>query len=171
MTGHVGMQAPRTSVVIASIVGAPFLDDCLDSIEQQAKACGAEVIVVACGAAAYADAHREEVPLGAGDPPRRARDRAGSAAPRSGGGARRDVVAIIEEHCLAAPDWLRRAMEASRRRRLSASLAARLWTMPTNGCAIGWSTSANTITICLPGRTAKHTIWAAPTSRIRAPCF
>ena len=42
------------SVVIASIVGPPFIDDCLESLELQAGKCGAEVIVVACGTAEYA---------------------------------------------------------------------------------------------------------------------
>ena len=42
------------SVVIASIVGAPFIDECLCSLEHQARRLGAEVIVVAYGTAAYA---------------------------------------------------------------------------------------------------------------------
>ena len=37
---------PAISVVIASIVGAPFVDECLDSLQLQAGKCGAEVIVV-----------------------------------------------------------------------------------------------------------------------------
>lgn len=102
---------PRVSVVIASIVGAPFIDDCLDSLEQQAKNCGAEVIVVACGTAEYAAriAHkfswvrvihrtaRETVP----DLRRHGVEEASG-----------DIVAIIEEHCLAAADWLQKAVEA-----------------------------------------------------------
>jgi glycosyltransferase involved in cell wall biosynthesis len=101
----------RVSVVIASIVGAPFIDECLMSLERQAKDCGAEIIVVACGTAAYADrlvskfpwvrvihrAERETVP----DLRRRGVEEASG-----------DIVAIIEEHCLAAPDWLPRAIEA-----------------------------------------------------------
>ena len=99
------------SVVIASIVGPPFIDDCLVSLESQVAKCGAEVIVVACGTADYAArlagkfpwvrvihrAERESVPE-----------------LRLHGleAARGDVVAIIEEHCLAAPDWLERALEA-----------------------------------------------------------
>jgi glycosyltransferase involved in cell wall biosynthesis len=104
-------NSQRVSVVIASIVGPPFIDECLMSLEQQAKDCGAEVIVVACGTAQYADrialafpwvrvvrrTERETVP----DLRRRGMEV-----------ARGDIVAIIEEHCLAAPDWLARAIEA-----------------------------------------------------------
>ena len=38
---------PTVSVVIASKVGAPFLDQCLESVRAEAKALAAEVIVVA----------------------------------------------------------------------------------------------------------------------------
>lgn len=105
------MASVRVSVVIASIVGAPFIDDCLESIERQVKNLGAEVIVVACGAAWYAEriarkfrwvrvihrAGRETVP----DLRRRGVEEAAG-----------ELVAVIEEHCLAAPDWLDRAIEA-----------------------------------------------------------
>lgn len=101
---------PPVSVVIASIVGEPFIDECLGSLEQQAKHSGAEVIVVACGTAEYAAriagkfpwvrvidcAERETVP----DLRRRGVEQASG-----------DIVAIIEEHCLAAPDWLQQAMD------------------------------------------------------------
>jgi glycosyltransferase involved in cell wall biosynthesis len=104
-------RAPRVSVVIASIVGPPFIDDCLASVERQAKDCGAEVIVVACGTAAYARRigdkfpwvrvvhreNRETIP----DLRRHGVEQAGG-----------DIIAIIEEHCLAAPDWLRQAIAA-----------------------------------------------------------
>jgi glycosyltransferase involved in cell wall biosynthesis len=91
---------PEASVVIASVVGAPFIDDCLASV--LAQRCGPEfeVIVVDCrGAENVARlvgrfpearfircARRETVPylrrLGAEQ-------------------ARGEIVAIIEEHCLA----------------------------------------------------------------------
>ena len=104
-------SSPRVSVVIASIVGAPFLDDCLVSVERQAKECGAEVIVVACGTTAFAQGiakkftwvqviHREEretVP----DLRRHGVEHAAG-----------EIIAIIEEHCVAAPDWLKRAIAA-----------------------------------------------------------
>jgi len=94
-------------VVIASGAGGPFLFRCLDSLREQAAAQGAEVFVVdRCGdetqarlardypfvTVVQADLdHRPSVPelrqLGV----RRARG---------------DVVAVIEEHCVAAPNWL-----------------------------------------------------------------
>ena len=103
--------SPRVSVVIASIVGAPFIDECLDSVRQQAADCEADVIVVACGDAEYARrlarkypwvrvihrAERETVP----DLRRRGVEQAHS-----------EIIAIIEEHCLAAPDWLNQAITA-----------------------------------------------------------
>ncbi|MDP9171773.1 MAG: glycosyltransferase [Acidobacteriota bacterium] len=102
---------PTISVVIASIVGAPFIDECLESLESQAKSCGAEVIVVACGNSEYSDRiaarfpwvrvisqpERETVP----DLRRRGVEAAGG-----------NIIAVIEEHCLAAPDWLPRALQA-----------------------------------------------------------
>ncbi len=105
MAENLNREAPQVSVVIASIVGAPFIDDCLRSLEKQATELPAEVIVVACGTAAYADRiarlfpwvrlvhrpQRETIPQ----------------LRRSGVElARGEIVAIIEEHCLAAPDWL-----------------------------------------------------------------
>lgn len=98
-------------MVIASIVGAPFIDECLDSLALQAKSCSAEVIIVACGTAEYATritskfpwvrviqrAERETVP----DLRRHGVEEAGG-----------NIVAIIEEHCVAAPDWLQQAIQA-----------------------------------------------------------
>ncbi len=105
------MKSPRVSVVIASLVGAPFIDECLASLERQAAGLGAEVIVVACGPPAYADriarkfqwvrvihrVERETVP----DLRKRGVEEASG-----------EVIAIIEEHCLAAPDWLARTLDA-----------------------------------------------------------
>jgi len=104
-------RASNISVVIASIVGAPFIDECLHSLAQQASICSAEVIVVACGTTEYAAriagkfpwvrvihrAGRETVP----DLRRHGVDEANG-----------EIVAIIEEHCVAAPDWLQQTMQA-----------------------------------------------------------
>jgi glycosyltransferase involved in cell wall biosynthesis len=104
-------HSSRVSVVIASIVGPPFIDDCLASLERQANDWHAEVIVVACGTADYAArialkfpwvhvihrAERETVP------------KLRKCGVEQAAGS---VVAIIEEHCVAAPDWLTRLMDA-----------------------------------------------------------
>ena len=97
--------SPQVSVVIASIVGAPFIDDCLASVFAQKNAPDFEVIVVDCRgpenvsrlAKRFPEARfiqlkkRETVPqlrrIGAEQ-------------------ARGEIVAIIEEHCLAAENWL-----------------------------------------------------------------
>ena len=101
------------SVVIASKVGAPFIDDCLTSLEQEAKTLAAEVIVVACGTAAYARRIRQKFPwVRVIHRPRRE----GIPTIRQCGveQATGDMVAIIEEHCLAANNWLHKALAAHR---------------------------------------------------------
>jgi glycosyltransferase involved in cell wall biosynthesis len=100
----------QTSVVVASIVGPPFIDNCLASLEGQSRRLGAEVIVVACGTDAYAGRiarafpwvrlihcrERETVPelrrLGVLE-------------------ASGEIVAIIEEHCVAELNWLEVALD------------------------------------------------------------
>jgi glycosyltransferase involved in cell wall biosynthesis len=97
--------SPRISVIIASVVGPPFIDDCLASVLAQAGAPPFEVIVVDCRgpeninrlrsrfpqASFIQVAKRETVPhlrqLGVEQ-------------------ARGDIIAIIEEHCLASSNWL-----------------------------------------------------------------
>jgi glycosyltransferase involved in cell wall biosynthesis len=98
---------PTISVVIASGAGGDFLPRCLESLREQAEAEGAEVIVVdRCGEETVAriiqdypfikavrtdPQHQLSVPalrlLGAEQ-------------------AQGDIVAIIEEHCVAPPHWL-----------------------------------------------------------------
>jgi glycosyltransferase involved in cell wall biosynthesis len=107
-------DTPKLSVVIASLVGAPFIDECLASVEDEARELGAEIIVAASGAAEYAArigrkfprvkvvhvAERETVP----ELRRRGVEEASG-----------EIVAIIEEHCLAARDWLHQALAAHAR--------------------------------------------------------
>jgi hypothetical protein len=102
-------EAPRMSVVVASKVGKPFIDFCLQSLE--AKAVGAEVIVVVAGAREYAHTLTADYPwarvihsTGVTQVP--ALRRLGVQEARSA------FVAIIEEHCSAAPDWLANAIRA-----------------------------------------------------------
>jgi glycosyltransferase involved in cell wall biosynthesis len=113
MSGTKPADVVSLSVVIASKVGAPFIDDCLTSLEQEAKTLAAEVIVVACGSADYAARMRRQFPWV------RVIHRAG----REGVPVLRrcgveqatgDIVAVIEEHCLAANNWLHKALAAHR---------------------------------------------------------
>jgi hypothetical protein len=100
-------DTPRLSVVIASATGSDFLFRCLDSLEGQAEGAGAELIVVdRCG-----DAWRERV-----------RERFPTVTVLAWPGAERpsvpqlracgvdasqaEIVAIIEEHCVAPDDWM-----------------------------------------------------------------
>jgi glycosyltransferase involved in cell wall biosynthesis len=99
------MPKPAVSVVIASIVGAPFIDDCLASIFAQKNAPPFEVLVVDCRgpenvrrlSQRFPEARFIEVPHRETVPQLRA-----IGAQRAEG----EIVAIIEEHCVAAPDWL-----------------------------------------------------------------
>jgi glycosyltransferase involved in cell wall biosynthesis len=107
-------KKPRQlSVVIASGAGGDFLPRCLDSLRDQAAEQDAEVIVVdRCGGQTLARlerdysfatiiraelAHRPSVPelrmLGVMQ-------------------AQGDIIAIIEEHCVAPPDWIQTIRDA-----------------------------------------------------------
>ncbi len=97
--------APVLSVVIASIVGQPFIDDCLASVFAQKNAPPFEVIVVDCRGSenvarlrkAFPKTRFIEVPHRESVPQLRAigvQHAEGS------------IIAVIEEHCLAADDWL-----------------------------------------------------------------
>jgi glycosyltransferase involved in cell wall biosynthesis len=103
-------QPPRISIVIASKVGAPFIDRCLDSLEEQIRALDAEAIVVV-GLAAYASELAARFPwvrvvhgAGIGKVPALRR--------RGVEEATGELVAIIEEHCSAKADWLEQALAA-----------------------------------------------------------
>lgn len=111
-------EAPRgtpvrpltVSVVVASLVGAPFLDDCIASLEGEARDLDAEVIVVACG---RSDAER----IGRRFPRVRVvQVETRQSVPRlrriGVEAASGEVVAVIEEHCLAGKDWLQAALDA-----------------------------------------------------------
>jgi hypothetical protein len=109
---------PTISVVIASKVGAPFLDQCLASLEVQAAEVGAEILVVTPDHASYADRIRtqfEWVSVLSVDEPRVPALRRHGVEAASG-----DIVAIIEEHCAARDDWLATAIEVLSDERVSA---------------------------------------------------
>jgi len=96
---------PVVSVVIASIVGSPFIDDCLASVFAQKNAPAFEVIVVDCRgpenvarlAQHFPDVRfillqqRETVPQLRRIGVEQAKGR---------------IVAVIEEHCVASENWL-----------------------------------------------------------------
>jgi glycosyltransferase involved in cell wall biosynthesis len=97
------------SVVIASLVGPPFIDECIRSVEAEARLLSAEVIVVACGTAAYADRIAKLFPwVTVIHSPER--ETVPALRARGVEAAHGDIIAIIEEHCLAAKDWLRQAL-------------------------------------------------------------
>lgn len=101
---------PTVSVVIASKVGAPFIDACLRSIEEEAQALDAEVIVVAAGEQDYAARIASDYPwvkvVHAPDLKKVPALRCRGIEKASG-----ELLCIIEEHCSAAPGWLRLAVK------------------------------------------------------------
>jgi len=99
------------SVVIASIVGAPFLDRCLASLEAQARARDAEVIVVLHGAEEDAGRVTEVFPW-VTVIRRELRETVPSLRRQGVERASGEIIAVIEEHCTAAPDWLDRIVES-----------------------------------------------------------
>jgi len=98
---------PSISIVIASGAGGDFLPRCLDSLREQAEAEGAEVIVVDRCGGEFADRIRRDYPFVTLIPVE-SEPRPGVPKLRKIGAlhARGDLVAIIEEHCVAPPDWL-----------------------------------------------------------------
>jgi glycosyltransferase involved in cell wall biosynthesis len=109
-----GDAMTKVSVVIATKVGAPFVDQCLDSVRAGARALQAEVIVVAFGTDAYREHLRAAYPWAlvlhpqgiAKIPALRRRGVEASSG---------EYVAVIEEHCSAAADWLATGIAAHAR--------------------------------------------------------
>lgn len=102
---------PKISVIIATKVGPPFIDQCITSVENEAKKLAAEVIVVATGTDEYAAGLREQYPwarvLHAPEINQVPALRRYGVERASG-----DLIAIIEEHCSAKEDWLHQAIDA-----------------------------------------------------------
>jgi glycosyltransferase involved in cell wall biosynthesis len=110
MSSQPSEPPPKVSVIVASKVGAPFIDRCLESLRVQASALDAEVIVVV-DKAGYAAELEATFPWarvihGAGIAKVPALRRRGLEE------ATGELVAIIEEHCSAKADWLEQAMRA-----------------------------------------------------------
>jgi len=100
-------SSPTVSVVIASGAGGDFLSRCLDSLREQAAEQAVEVIVADRCGGEYADRIRRNYPfvnlVPAEGKPRPGVPKLGKIGAML---ARGDLVAIIEEHCVAPPDWL-----------------------------------------------------------------
>jgi GT2 family glycosyltransferase len=102
---------PALSVVVASNRSHALLDACLASLEEQSRAAGAEVIVARAGTRddrallerKWPGVRFVAAPLAAGIPALR-----GLGLQSSTG----ELVALTEDHCVAAPDWLDRMREA-----------------------------------------------------------
>ena len=109
MSSETTGSTPGISIIVASKVGSPFIDQCLNSLASEAAELGAEVIVVAAGDLSYAERIAAAFPW---TKVIHAADLLKVPALRRRGvdEARGEIVAIIEEHCSAAPDWLHRAL-------------------------------------------------------------
>ncbi len=103
------------SVVMPSIRGWPLARPAVERVAAQAAAVGGEVIVMdASGRAGPND--RELSALGrAVDWQRRPGDSVFQLRRAGYGAARGEIVAVTEDHCHVAPDWLERTLEAHRR--------------------------------------------------------
>ena len=116
MTSARGEPLPSVSVVIASGAGGDFLFRLLDALESQARTEGAEVIVPdRVGGETLARLRRDYPWVRAVPVPDAADGRKPSVpALRAEGAALAigDIVAIIEEHCSAAPDWIAKTLAA-----------------------------------------------------------
>ena len=104
------MTKPKLSIVIASCVGAPFIDRCLKSLEPQVVGQNVECIVVDRNGEELASRISTEYPWT--DVHRR---EPGESVPdlRKFGisKANADYIAIIEEHCTARADWLQTILD------------------------------------------------------------
>lgn len=105
------VSKPKLSVVIASCVGAPYIDRCLKSLEKQIATDDIECILIDRAGADLADRIESEYrwlkvfrrPPGESVPDLR---RYGISQ------AQANFVAIIEEHCVAQEDWIETIMKS-----------------------------------------------------------
>jgi glycosyltransferase involved in cell wall biosynthesis len=96
---------PEVSVVIASIVGPPFIDDCLASVFAQRNAPSFEVIVVDCHGPENVARLSKRFPE-ARFIPLAKRETVPQLRRMGVEQSRGEIIAVIEEHCLAAENWL-----------------------------------------------------------------
>lgn len=104
------MSKPKLSIVVASCVGAPFIDRCLNSLKDQISRNDVECIVVDRAGGQTAAAIEKDYPWA-----ELLRRPAGESVPdlRRVGitASKADYVAIIEEHCVAREDWIDTILE------------------------------------------------------------
>ncbi len=97
-------HTPTLSVVVASLTGRPYIDACLESLAHQRGNVMAEVVVADCVGAPvtnFVKRHYPDTQL------IEFSERKTVAELRAAGlsAARGDIVAITEDHCIAAEDW------------------------------------------------------------------
>ncbi len=102
---------PELSIVVASVSGRPYLDACLEALEQQEDRISAEVIVADGVGASVRDLLRTRHPrvrLLAFDEPKSVPEL------RAAGieAARGEIVVITEDHCIPRADWYRAIVAA-----------------------------------------------------------
>ena len=97
-------QRPKVSVVIASVNGPEYLDECLAALQAQTIKDQTEVIVADCYGGGVTQLVERKYP---GVRLLSFADRRTIPALRAAGikVARGDIVTITEDHCLAPPDW------------------------------------------------------------------
>lgn len=107
------MGTPTVSVVIASGAGGEFLFRCLDSLREQAAAESAEIIVAdRCGGLTRQRLQRQYSFATVVAPPAGARPSVPDLRLLGVRHAHGDIVAILEEHCVVPPHWLRTIRES-----------------------------------------------------------
>lgn len=104
---------PRLSVIIASVNGLPYLEECLRSLEQQSARAEAEVIVVDRCGGQTASCVRDKFPwvvLIAGPERHSIPELRALGMLRAAG----EILVITEDHCIAPPTWYEEILRAHR---------------------------------------------------------
>ncbi|MCI0412545.1 glycosyltransferase [bacterium] len=105
MSGALDRLTPKVSVVVASVVGPPFVDDCIASLAQQEDEPDFEVLVVDCHGEGTRNRLQQKYPF-VKIFPQDSRKTIPELRRIGVENARGDFVAIIEEHCTAAKNWV-----------------------------------------------------------------
>jgi glycosyltransferase involved in cell wall biosynthesis len=97
---------PQISVIVASVVGAPFIDACIGSLFNQIDAPDYEVILIDCHGPETRTRLAEKFP-NLRILPQDVRKPIPDLRRIGVENARGEIVAILEEHCVASPEWLK----------------------------------------------------------------